>query len=108
MEQSTVLAWLEAIPSSLWSLVRWVAFFFKLASLAFIVPTVGLIAFDFSVWLWRLYRPSAPADSRSSRPPKDHRRQPPVGSTRAPSTAIDLETEPQATERRAVYENTYG
>jgi hypothetical protein len=108
MEQSIV--WLgETIPSVLWSIVGWIAFFFKLASLAFIVPTVGLIVFDFCLWLWRLYRPSRPAESaRSSRIPRDYVRHPSAGSTKASSTAIKSEADSQATERRATYENANG
>ncbi|KAI1827295.1 hypothetical protein F4861DRAFT_402867 [Xylaria intraflava] len=84
-----IVARLDAVPSSLWSVVRWVTFFFKLVSLAFAVPIVGLILFDFCVWLWRVYRPSLPADSpRAIRLP-DYMQPPPPPSTRASSTAID-------------------
>ncbi|KAI0450787.1 hypothetical protein F5B21DRAFT_517230 [Xylaria acuta] len=92
------------LPAGLWNIVRWVAFFFKLVSLAFVVPIIGLIIFDFCLWLWRLYRPSLPADSpRSSRVPRDYVQQPPPTSTRASTTVIELEAEPQAAERRVVY-----
>ncbi|KAI3335602.1 hypothetical protein F4824DRAFT_150656 [Ustulina deusta] len=94
----------EAIPRGLWNIVRWITFFFKLVSLAFVVPIIGLIIFDFCLWLWRLYRPSLPADSpRSGRLPKDYVQQPPPRPTEACSTVIDLETESRAAERRAAY-----
>ncbi|KAI0878710.1 hypothetical protein GGS24DRAFT_372401 [Hypoxylon argillaceum] len=96
-----------AIPSSLWTIVRWVAFFFKLISLAFAIPIIGLIVFDFCVWLWRLYRPSMPTDSpRSSRLPKDYVQPPASSSTKAFSTVVETETKSQATERRTTYGNT--
>ncbi|KAI0441863.1 hypothetical protein F4803DRAFT_399673 [Xylaria telfairii] len=99
-----IVAWFsEAIPSSLWNIVRWITFFFKLVSLAFVIPIAGLIFFDFCLWLWRLYRPSLPADSpRSSRVPKDYVQTSSPSSTRA-STVADLETEPQATKRRTAH-----
>ncbi|KAI1758350.1 hypothetical protein F4782DRAFT_525045 [Xylaria castorea] len=100
-----LVAWLsEGLPSSLWNIVRWVTFFFKLVSLAFVVPIIGLIVFDFCLWLWRLYRPSLPVDSpRSSRVPRDYAQQPSPNSTRASTTVIKLETKSQATERRAAH-----
>ncbi|KAI0429614.1 hypothetical protein F5Y09DRAFT_256019 [Xylaria sp. FL1042] len=103
------LGWLlgEAIPRSLWNIVRWITFFFKLVSLAFVVPVVGLIIFDFCLWLWRLYRPR-PADSpRSGRLPKDYVQQqqqqqpPPPSPSEAYSTVIAHETESQVAQRRA-------
>ncbi|KAI3321249.1 hypothetical protein HD806DRAFT_203022 [Xylariaceae sp. AK1471] len=100
------VAWLgEAIPSSLWSIVRWTTFFFKLVSLAFAVPIIGLIVFDFCLWLWRLYSPSRPDPPRPSRLPRDHIQQPsrPPSSNIASSSAIDLETELRANERRSAY-----
>ncbi|KAI8950270.1 hypothetical protein F4801DRAFT_353738 [Xylaria longipes] len=100
-----IVAWLsEGFLSSLWNIVRWVAFFFKLVSLAFIVPIVGLIVFDFCLWLWRLYRPSLHADSpRSSRVPRDLVQPPSPNSTKASTTVVELKTEPQTTKRRATY-----
>ncbi|KAJ8124700.1 hypothetical protein O1611_g8940 [Lasiodiplodia mahajangana] len=108
-----ITAWLGgAIPSALWTVVRWVTFFFKLASLAFAVPIIGLIVFDFCVWLWRLFRPSLPADSprpsRSNRLPKDYVQQPAPSSARAFSTVVELKTESQAIEKRTTYETTNG
>ncbi|KAI1310776.1 hypothetical protein F5Y03DRAFT_28418 [Xylaria venustula] len=102
-----VFTWLdEAVPRALWNIVRWITFFFKLVSLAFVVPIVGLIIFDFCLWLWRLYRPSIPAESpRSGRLPKDYvqQQQLPPSPTRASSTIVDLQTEPQAAGKRAAY-----
>ncbi|KAI1159858.1 hypothetical protein F5B18DRAFT_655180 [Nemania serpens] len=97
-----------AVPSALWNVVRWITFFCKLASLAFAVPIIGLIVFDFCLWLWRLYRPpSLPADSpRSSRLPRDYVQQPSTNPAVASSTVVELETRPQSAERRATYENT--
>ncbi|KAK8069668.1 hypothetical protein PG994_006284 [Apiospora phragmitis] len=45
------------LPATIWGLVRWIAFFFKLASLSFAVPVFCLIVFDFFLWVWRLTRP---------------------------------------------------
>ncbi|GAW21949.1 hypothetical protein ANO14919_114760 [Xylariales sp. No.14919] len=88
----------------LWNVVHWITFFFKLVSLAFVLPIIGLIVFDFCLWLWRLYRPSKPADSpRSGRPPKDHAQRPTPSSPDASSTVVELEPEPQAVERRAAH-----
>ncbi|KAK5626195.1 hypothetical protein RRF57_001910 [Xylaria bambusicola] len=95
----------EAIPRNLWNIVRWIAFFFKLVSLAFVVPIIGLIVFDFCLWLWRLYRPSRPADSPhpSARLPKDYVQQPSSTPTKARSSVISPETEPKVPERRVAH-----
>ncbi|KAI1370030.1 hypothetical protein F5Y08DRAFT_8293 [Xylaria arbuscula] len=100
-------AWLgEAIPQALWNVVRWITFCFKLISLAFVVPIVGLIIFDFCLWLWRLYRPSRHPDSPrpSTRIPKDYvQQQPPSSPTKARSTIIDADVGPKAAEKRVAY-----
>ncbi|KAI0112479.1 hypothetical protein GGR51DRAFT_42675 [Nemania sp. FL0031] len=111
MENITV--WLGgAIPSSLWTVVRWITFFFKLASLAFAVPIVGLIVFDFCVWVWRLFRPSRPTESprasRSNRLPRDYVQQPSRSPNGAFSTVVELKTESQVIEKRTRYETTNG
>ncbi|KAI0505508.1 hypothetical protein F5B22DRAFT_522385 [Xylaria bambusicola] len=96
----------EAILRNLWNIVRWIAFFFKLVSLAFVVPIIGLIIFDFCLWLWRLYRPSRPADSPhpSPRLPKDYvQQQPPPTPIKARSSAISHETEPKTPEKRVAH-----
>ncbi|KAI1185351.1 hypothetical protein F5B17DRAFT_35280 [Nemania serpens] len=82
-----------AVPSILWSVVRCITFLCKLASLAFILPIIGLIIFDFCLWLWRLYRPpSLPADSpRSSRRPRDYVQQPSTNSAIASAPSSSLE-----------------
>ncbi|KAI1387446.1 uncharacterized protein F4822DRAFT_282744 [Hypoxylon trugodes] len=54
-------------PDEVWVIISWIAFFFKLASLAFAVPLIGLIIFDFCLWVWRLNRPQPKDASRSSR-----------------------------------------
>ncbi|KAI1177966.1 hypothetical protein F4777DRAFT_576517 [Nemania sp. FL0916] len=96
-----------AVPSTLWSIVRWIAFIFKLASLASVIPIIGLIVFDFCIWLWRLYRPSKPADSpRLSRPPKDYIQQPSPTPTRASSSTAENQVKSQTADRRITYENT--
>ncbi|KAI1192952.1 hypothetical protein F5X97DRAFT_329064 [Nemania serpens] len=97
-----------AVPSTLWSVVRWITFFCKLISLAFVVPIIGLIVFDFCLWLWRLYRPPPlPADSpRSSRLPRDYVLQPSTTAAIASSTVVELRTGPRAAERRTTYTNT--
>ncbi|KAI1809685.1 hypothetical protein GGS20DRAFT_264845 [Poronia punctata] len=79
----TLVNWLlEAFPSVLWNMVGWVAFLCKLASLAFAVPFIGLIIFDFCVWLWRLYKPSLHEPPRTSRLHRDR--------VAASSSAIDV------------------
>ncbi|KAI6088655.1 hypothetical protein F4821DRAFT_86539 [Hypoxylon rubiginosum] len=45
------------MPAEFWNIVAWVSFFFKLVSLAFAVPLLSLILFDFCLWIWRLNRP---------------------------------------------------
>ncbi|KAI2633501.1 hypothetical protein GGS21DRAFT_138762 [Xylaria nigripes] len=95
-----LLAGVEAIPSSLWNAVEWITFFFKLISLAFVVPIVGLILFDFCVWLWRVYRPSSPADSSRASLLPDYVQSPPPTPTIASTTAIEPEPVSRAAERR--------
>ncbi|KAI1272390.1 hypothetical protein F5Y07DRAFT_303344 [Xylaria sp. FL0933] len=101
----TVLGWFdEVIPQTLWNIVRWITFFFKLVSLAFVVPIVGLIIFDFCLGLWRLYRPRPMDSARSGRLPKDYVQQPPPPSpSKTHGTVIDQETESQAAQRRAAF-----
>ncbi|KAI1116466.1 hypothetical protein F5Y14DRAFT_65751 [Nemania sp. NC0429] len=96
-----------AVLSSLWSLVRWITFFCKLASLAFVLPIIGLIAFDFALWLWRLYRPPIAADPpNSSRLPRDRVQRPSPNPAVASSTVVEVGATPQAAERRVAYEHT--
>ncbi|KAL7622259.1 hypothetical protein AAE478_007763 [Parahypoxylon ruwenzoriense] len=69
----TDLAWLAqafrpgVVPAEVWNIISWIAFFFKLASLAFFVPFLGLIVFDFCLWVWRLNRPVPRDTSRPNR-----------------------------------------
>ncbi|KAI0407210.1 hypothetical protein F4802DRAFT_44004 [Xylaria palmicola] len=94
----------EAIPSTLWNVVRWVTFFFKLVSLAFAVPIAGIIVFDLCVWFWRLYRPSQPPDSpRSDRLRKDYAQRPSPASSGTSTIAVEFEPKPQAAQRRVAY-----
>ncbi|KAI1632793.1 hypothetical protein F4809DRAFT_645068 [Biscogniauxia mediterranea] len=61
----------NVVPATVWAIIGWIAFFFKLVSLSFAIPIISLIVFDFFLWLWRLNRPpprDAPQDN--SRIPK--------------------------------------
>ncbi|KAI0026183.1 hypothetical protein F4780DRAFT_12564 [Xylariomycetidae sp. FL0641] len=55
------------LATSIWNIVRGLAFLFKLASLAFAIPIAALIAFDFIYWLYRLCRgqPAEPSQQSS-------------------------------------------
>ncbi|KAI2628809.1 hypothetical protein GGR54DRAFT_636523 [Hypoxylon sp. NC1633] len=55
------------VPEHIWNIITWIAFLFKLASLAFAVPFLGLIVFDFCLWIWRLNRPP-PGDTSQPNP----------------------------------------
>ncbi|KAI1327378.1 hypothetical protein F5Y16DRAFT_195309 [Xylariaceae sp. FL0255] len=59
----------DTMLSALWGIIRWIAFSFKLASLAFIIPTIAMIIFDFGLYVWRLYRPKR--RDESSRLPRE-------------------------------------
>ncbi|KAH6648088.1 hypothetical protein BKA67DRAFT_662818 [Truncatella angustata] len=53
------MAWYSGvvpIPLEVWSMVGWISFFFKLASLAFAGPLIALVIFDICLWIWRLVR----------------------------------------------------
>ncbi|KAI5922798.1 hypothetical protein F4810DRAFT_711110 [Camillea tinctor] len=52
----------SVVPATVWTIISWIAFFFKLVSLSFAIPIISLIVFDFFLWLWRLNRPP-PRDS---------------------------------------------
>ncbi|KAI1768554.1 hypothetical protein GGR53DRAFT_462229 [Hypoxylon sp. FL1150] len=56
------------MPAEIWTIIPWIAFFFKLASLAFAVPILSLIVFDFCLWIWRQNRPQ-PRDASQSKSP---------------------------------------
>ncbi|KAI1402717.1 hypothetical protein F4819DRAFT_485361 [Hypoxylon fuscum] len=45
------------LPAEVWTIITWIAFFFKLASIAFAVPVLGLVVFDFCLWIWRMNQP---------------------------------------------------
>ncbi|KAI0152614.1 hypothetical protein GGR57DRAFT_164380 [Xylariaceae sp. FL1272] len=64
---------MDGFLAAVWSVVGWITFCFKLASLAFAVPWIVLMILDFFLWLWRLNRPP-PRESRTSSPAtKRHR-----------------------------------
>ncbi|KAI1106601.1 hypothetical protein F4804DRAFT_330212 [Jackrogersella minutella] len=58
---------ISSLPDTIWNIISWIAFFFKLASLAFIVPLMSLIIFDFCLWVWRLNRPQIEDPSQPGR-----------------------------------------
>ncbi|OTB09557.1 hypothetical protein M426DRAFT_6824 [Hypoxylon sp. CI-4A] len=58
-------------PEHIWTIITWIAFFFKLASLAFAVPILGLIVFDFCLWIWRLNQPQPGDAPNTSRIPRN-------------------------------------
>lgn len=95
----------KVFPEHIWTVISWIAFFFKLASLAFFVPLLGLIIFDFGLWLWRLNR-SPPKDaSRSSRILRKGTEQ--SNSTIAPSggtsSSTAFATNLNASQKRTIY-----
>ncbi|KAI0477726.1 hypothetical protein GGR56DRAFT_423133 [Xylariaceae sp. FL0804] len=92
----------SAVLSYVWAVVRWIAFFFKLASLAFVIPIGGLIVFDFCLGIYRLYRPR----SRESLPRKGTELQATVPAAQTPAS-LNSSTKPSPDlsnmQRRAVY-----
>ncbi|KAK7976032.1 hypothetical protein PG990_007861 [Apiospora arundinis] len=77
------------LPATIWGLVRWTAFFFKLASLSFAVPVFCLIVFDFCLWIWRLTRPvHSPTQLQpSSAQPGEQKQSPPFATSTGSSNA---------------------
>ncbi|KAJ1327969.1 hypothetical protein MN608_07304 [Microdochium nivale] len=53
----------DSVSNIIWSAVGWTAFVFKLMALALVVPFLGLIVFDFFLWIWK---DVPPKDSRES------------------------------------------
>ncbi|KAI2468339.1 hypothetical protein F4781DRAFT_272286 [Annulohypoxylon bovei var. microspora] len=91
-------------PDGIWNVISWIAFFFKLASLAFVVPVMSLIVFDFCLWLWRLNRPQ-PNDisepSRISRRGTEQRTHL-AASPNGTSSTTALASDPSASQKRTV------
>ncbi|KAI1416568.1 hypothetical protein F5Y13DRAFT_186186 [Hypoxylon sp. FL1857] len=94
-----------AFPEEVWSIITWIAFFFKLASLAFAVPILSLIVFDFCLWLWRLNKPQ-PKDAsrprRISRRATDHKTNL-ATSLNGASSATAFAKSPPTSQRRTVH-----
>ncbi|KAI1472838.1 uncharacterized protein F4812DRAFT_454656 [Daldinia caldariorum] len=55
------------LPDQVWMVITWIAFFFKLVSLAFVGPLIGLVIFDFCLWIYRLHQPQPQTASRTNR-----------------------------------------
>ncbi|KAI0849778.1 hypothetical protein F5Y00DRAFT_50502 [Daldinia vernicosa] len=55
------------LPDQVWMVISWIAFFFKLASLSFAVPILGLVVFDFCLWIYRLNQPQPQNALRTNR-----------------------------------------
>ncbi|KAI8957165.1 hypothetical protein F5Y11DRAFT_361075 [Daldinia sp. FL1419] len=93
------------LPDQVWTVISWIAFFFKLASLSFAVPILGLVVFDFCLWIWRLNKPQPQNTSRSnriSRKATDQRVNlaTPVNGI---GSATALATNPTSSQRRTIY-----
>ncbi|KAI0839805.1 hypothetical protein F5Y06DRAFT_15404 [Hypoxylon sp. FL0890] len=94
-----------AFPEQVWTIITWIAFFFKLASLAFAVPLLSLIIFDFCLWLWRLNRPQPKDTSRPnriSRKATEHKTNI-AASLNSSSSTTAISTNPSASQRRTVH-----
>ncbi|CAJ2505309.1 Uu.00g127030.m01.CDS01 [Anthostomella pinea] len=93
----------------IWNIIRWVAFFFKLASLACAIPLIGLVVFDFFLWIWRINRPpprDTPQPSRNpSRSPSGRFKQPlhhPANGSGS-SSATTSTTDNSTSQRRTIF-----
>ncbi|KAI1337050.1 hypothetical protein F5Y15DRAFT_168430 [Xylariaceae sp. FL0016] len=96
------------VPDGLWSLVRWIAFLCKLASLAFAIPIIGLIVFDFCLWIWRLNRPQPRDLPQPSRASSQHRNKIP-SSRLSPANGSSSTNPPISTsQRRIAYQAEMG
>ncbi|KAI1265319.1 hypothetical protein F5Y18DRAFT_48786 [Xylariaceae sp. FL1019] len=96
---------MDGFLATVWSVVDWVTFCFKLASLAFVVPWIGLMIFDFFLWLWRLNRPPA-RESRASSPATKRRGRQPSSQTDPPvasSSVLASNDVLNNNDRRATY-----
>ncbi|KAI1380345.1 hypothetical protein F4677DRAFT_256927 [Hypoxylon crocopeplum] len=97
------------MPDEVWTIITWIAFLFKLASLAFAVPLLSLIAFDFCLWIWRLNQPQ-PQDTsqpnRISRKAREKRAN--LATSNGTGSATALATDPTASQRRIAYSGHAG
>ncbi|KAI1095626.1 hypothetical protein F5B19DRAFT_310980 [Rostrohypoxylon terebratum] len=89
----------------IWTTISWIAFFFKLASLAFAVPIMSLILFDFCLWLWRLNQPQPKEIAEPGRISSEHteRRTSLATSPNRTSSTTALASGPSAGQRRNVH-----
>ncbi|KAI0169040.1 hypothetical protein GGR52DRAFT_504018 [Hypoxylon sp. FL1284] len=100
----------QLMPAEIWTVITWIAFFFKLASLAFAAPILSLIVFDFCLWIWRLNRPQSQDAaqpkhiSRKATGQGDKLTMPSSGT----SSTIARSTNIAATQRRPVYSGQMG
>ncbi|KAI0120516.1 hypothetical protein F4776DRAFT_239862 [Hypoxylon sp. NC0597] len=94
-----------AFPEEVWSIITWIAFFFKLASLTFAVPILSLIIFDFFLWLWRLNRPQPIDPSQPSRISRRaaERKTNIAAPLHGVSSTTTFATNPSASQRRTVH-----
>ncbi|KAI1211309.1 uncharacterized protein F4807DRAFT_32982 [Annulohypoxylon truncatum] len=105
------MAWYPHIPQTalfsdgIWNTISWIAFFFKLASLAFAVPVMSLILFDFCLWLWRLNQPQPKDISEPGRISRKgtERRTSLATSPNGASSTTALASGPSASQRRPVH-----
>ncbi|KAI1455052.1 hypothetical protein F4805DRAFT_293162 [Annulohypoxylon moriforme] len=89
----------------IWNMISWIAFFFKLASLAFAVPVMSLILFDFCLWLWRLNRPQPKEISEPGRISRKgtERRTSLATSPNETGSTTALASGPSASQKRTVH-----
>ncbi|KAI1499504.1 hypothetical protein F5X99DRAFT_282493 [Biscogniauxia marginata] len=76
----------NVLPTTVWTIIGWIAFFFKLASLSFAIPIISLIVFDFFLWLWRLNRPPPRDSSQRSKALKTSAQPPSTSFTSSSAT----------------------
>ncbi|KAI0377026.1 hypothetical protein F5Y04DRAFT_192874 [Hypomontagnella monticulosa] len=100
----------RVFPEHIWTAISWIAFFFKLASLAFVVPLLGLIAFDFALWIWRLGRSPPKDTSRSSRIPRKGTEQSSttIASSNSASSSTAFSTTSATSQQRTIYSGRTG
>ncbi|KAK9780034.1 hypothetical protein AB5N19_07833 [Seiridium cardinale] len=92
------------IPPEIWSIVRWVAFFFKMTSLLFAIPLFGLIIFDFFLWVWRLMRkPPRDASPSNKGPRSSHRRLSQMRANAGPANSTSIQQRRATGDKRTGY-----
>ncbi|OTB14463.1 hypothetical protein K445DRAFT_23470 [Daldinia sp. EC12] len=93
------------LPDQVWMVISWIAFFFKLASLAFVGPIIGLIIFDFCLWIYRLNQPLPQTASRPNRIARKatNRGANSTSSTNGIASATALAANSTTSQRRTVY-----